>query len=298
MKLVPHDGSPSVRHAGRLAIEDRPDDHHEEFRRGYMDEPPTGVEVPGVGAPPFPPLPPFEAACDSMTGLEGQLLGCSPVQLELGVQNLSSGDLATFKVGEDTTQADWASFDDPGELARRLAMGIKVGYLPDGLKDYLFNVKLTASTDAFAPRKSGLFPLPVNFHGAAQEALHLSPKEAAIACWLPLICHALNQLAGWKKPAPRDRRGAQVKRVLEHLRSRVERFLAPFCPQRLDPHLVWENVRNKQVSYEGEEYLDPVPLTVRQIEKTLPPLHHGGSVPVVDWVVGRCRHLITHPQEL
>lgn len=61
---------------------------------------------------------------------------------------------------------------------------------------------------------------------------------------------------------------------------------------------VWKNVQNKNISYEGEECLDPLPLSVKQIERTLPPKGHGGSVTLIDWLVGKCRHLMLRPQEL
>lgn len=85
---------------------------------------------------------------------------------------------------------------------------------------------------------------------------------------------------------------------MKHLESRIGRWLKGFGWTSQDPAEVWQNVKNKQVSYEGEEFMDPVPLTVEQIETSLPPLGHGGSVNVIDFLVGKCRHLIQHPQEI
>lgn len=62
--------------------------------------------------------------------------------------------------------------------------------------------------------------------------------------------------------------------------------------------LVWEDVISKRISYDGEEFADPVPLSHEQIVKSLPPLGHGGSVELEPLLVGRARFLITHPEEI
>lgn len=150
-------------------------------------------------------------------------------------------------------------------------MGMCKSFIPKGFQNMLTKVKHTASLDASLPNKSGIFPLPVDFEGAVEQARQLRGLEAAVAYWLPLTCRALNELSGWKKPAPKFRKGRQLGLVIDHLRDRIRRFLKPFPSAPLDPHEVWKNVKNKQVSYEGVEYTDPVPLTVNQIKKSLPP---------------------------
>ena len=58
---------------------------------------------------------------------------------------------------------------------------------------------------------------------------------------------------------------------------------------------LWEDLKKKKLSYDGEEYTEPVPLTLNQIETSLPPAGHGGSVDLVPLLVGRTRHLLQHP---
>ena len=54
----------------------------------------------------------------------------------------------------------------------------------------------------------------------------------------------------------------------------------------------------KRISYDGEEFVDPVPLTLEQISQSLPPLGHGGSVELEPLLVGHAKHLIRHPEKI
>eukprot|EP00435_Cladocopium_sp_Y103_P016708 s1499_g4.t1 len=159
----------------------------------------------------------------------------------------------------------------------------------------LNQVKHIASSDAIG-RHRGLFPLPVDW------SLGQDPGEvrgnAGVQTWEALVCFSLNLLAGCKKSAPRRRQGAQVTRVLECIRDRISRFLPMFSPLVVSPDETWKDVLSKKISYEGEEFVDPVPLSFEQIEKSLPPEGHGGSVELEPLLVGRTKYLIQHPQEV
>lgn len=91
---------------------------------------------------------------------------------------------------------------------------------------------------------------------------------------------------------------AQVSRVLETLKSRISRFLSLFKPEVVSPLDVWNDVLAKRISYDGEEFVDPVPLTLEQISQSLPPLGHGGSVELEPLLVGHAKHLIRHPEKI
>ena len=42
----------------------------------------------------------------------------------------------------------------------------------------------------------------------------------------------------------------------------------------------------------------PVAITVEQVKNSLPPLGHGGSVPLVPLLVGRARFLVENPEQV
>ena len=170
------------------------------------------------------------------------------------------------------------------------------GALPHGLKELFYEVKHTASQDAYFER-SGIFPLPVDF-SHHEEAPHLKGAAPEVKAWVNVVCLALNRLSGWKKKVPERRRGAQVARVLEALRNRVERFLGLFSPYKCLPEELWSDLKQKRISYDGEEFAEPVPISINQVMKSLPPAGHGGSVALCPLLVGRARHLLEHPEKV
>ena len=190
----------------------------------------------------------------------------------------------------------FADFSCPGDLGQRLVNGIFLGDLPNGMEMLFHQVKHFASTDAFS-RHQGIFPLPVQWQPVS--SLDDPCRAPGVQAWLSLTCHALNLLSGCKKTAPAERTGKRVTEVVEGLRTRVERFLALFqSPARVDPDEVWKDVIDKKLSYDGEECLEPLPVTTKQILKSLPPVGHGGSVELLPLLVGKTRHLLGHPEEI
>lgn len=182
----------------------------------------------------------------------------------------------------------WAEFSEPGALGCSLVEGAVTGATPQGMDEYFNMVKHNASTDASC-RRQGLFPLPVSFKKPTEG----SPSP--VSAWTDLICLALNKLAGWKGPLPSQRKGQQSVKAVQGIQMRVERFLQLFKEETVNPMKLWEDLKKKKLSYDGEEYTEPVPLTLNQIETSLPPAGHGGSVDLVPLLVGRTRHLLQHP---
>ena len=182
----------------------------------------------------------------------------------------------------------WAEFSEPGALGCSLVEGAVTGATPQGMDEYFNMVKHNASTDASC-RRQGLFPLPVSFKKPTEG----SPSP--VSAWTDLICLALNKLAGWKGPLPSQREGQQSVKAVQGIQMRVERFLQLFKEETVNPMKLWEDLKKKKLSYDGEEYTEPVPLTLNQIETSLPPAGHGGSVDLVPLLVGRTRHLLQHP---
>lgn len=74
-------------------------------------------------------------------------------------------------------------------------------------------------------------------------------------------------------------------------------FLNDECPVDFSFDDVVKDSKEKKISYTGEELSQPLPLSKAQIEAGLPPPGHGGSVPLLPFLVGRTRYLIENPSE-
>lgn len=213
----------------------------------------------------------------------------------LNFPTLCAGDAKTSP-GRRAACFEWADFESPAQLGLRLQAGGLAGALPHGLFELFECVKHTASSDAYFKR-SGIFPLPVDFSSGG-DSPHCPGATPEVKAWVNIVCLALNLLSGWKKKMPARRHGAQVKRVVETLRNRVERFLGLFEPRKVSPEDLWNDLKRKRISYDGEEFNEPVEVSVSQVLKSLPPLGHGGSVPLLPLLVGRARFLLEHPEEV
>ena len=188
------------------------------------------------------------------------------------------------------------SFSNPGELASWLCRGWVLGNVPCGMEGVLKEVKRTAPSGASSNRP-GLFPLPVK---RPSQVSNPSDRMDDLTedVWLPLVGHALNQLAGWKKEVPSERKGQVQTAVKAALKDRLARFSSLFTPYKMDVEAGWEDLKRKKLSYDGEEFTEPVPLSIEQIEKSLPPKDHGGSVELLPLLVGRAKYLLENPSEV
>ena len=137
----------------------------------------------------------------------------------------------------------------------------------------------------------GIFPLPVDFEGDSLRYTQATEGDGA-RDWLRLAALALNSLNGEKGPIPSERKSKQVSNVLKSLHERIGRFLSCCKGEFLDPEAVWEDIKTKKLSYEGEEISKPHPLTLEQIQKSVPPLGHGGVVALSPLLHGHARFLI------
>ena len=57
------------------------------------------------------------------------------------------------------------------------------------------------------------------------------------------------------------------------------------------------DLRNKRISYTGEEISQPHALTCEQIIGGLPSVGHGASIPVLPFLKGRTKHRMENPLE-
>ena len=154
-----------------------------------------------------------------------------------------------------------------------------------------------SGAEAVGSRRWRLFPLPVDLSRCSQAPGLRRSEDLSVEVWTNLALAGLNSLAGEKGPYPKSRESKQVGRVVDSVRDRVSRFLEGSRAETLEPEKLWEDLISKRIGYEGEEVMEPVPLSFKQILKSVPPIGHGGSVPVAPLLEGTTRWLIEHPEE-
>ena len=156
-------------------------------------------------------------------------------------------------------------------------------------------------TRARAPKRQGLFPLPVMWPEAPfPELAGLAPcekRDLSVRCWIALGCAAMNSLYGLPNQGTCRSPGKVHVALLENLKVRIQRFLASGIGTGVIYGDVVLDLREKKVSYTGEEILRPHAITPGQIEKGLPPKGHGGSIPILPFLKGRTRFLMERPLE-
>ena len=114
-------------------------------------------------------------------------------------------------------------------------------------------------------------------------------------CWVFLSVMFCNHLHGRRGvPQGRWRRGDLT--AISTLRSSVQRVLRLDTPVPRSPEVVEKELSARFVSYTGEEVARMEPLCLERVLPALPPVGHGGSIPVVNWVKGRTRLFLLRPE--
>ena len=177
-------------------------------------------------------------------------------------------------------------------------------WLAWGLKNQLLDLRNGAagpSRAAGRSRSCGLFPLPVVFPRllptSSTDPVGSGGIELATECWLAVACSAINGHYGCHKDGTQRKPGKVHNAALGALRGKIKRFLLGEVPHNLVFSEVVGELHSKKVNYCGEEVSQPIPITAEQIERGLPPAGHGGSVDVMDFLVGRTKFLMANPDE-
>ena len=84
---------------------------------------------------------------------------------------------------------------------------------------------------------------------------------------------------------------------MEGLRDRICRFLSLETVHNFSFEEVVQELKERRVSYTGEEVSQPMPLTAEQISKSLCPEGRGGCIPVTKFLEGRTKFLLDNPLE-
>ena len=92
-------------------------------------------------------------------------------------------------------------------------------------------------------------------------------------------------------------RGKVHVAALEGLRDRISRFLIGDTSRNFSFEDVVKDLKEKRVSYTGEEVSRPLSLSTAQIEKSFSPIGHGGTIRGTKFSKGRTRYLMENPLE-
>ena len=108
----------------------------------------------------------------------------------------------------------------------------------------------------------------------------------------------MNWQYGHRSNLPSSRAGKVHTRVMANLKSSIERMLLGSPSLTLNFKDVVSDLKGRRISYTGEEIGQPSPLSVEQMIKGLPPVGHGGSIPILPFIGGRAKYLLENPREL
>eukprot|EP00435_Cladocopium_sp_Y103_P060375 s393_g22.t1 len=180
------------------------------------------------------------------------------------------------------------------DLGVLLVWGLKAGFLSE------LENRAGPSQATSQPRGS-LFPLPVTlpqldgWRDAGDDPC--GRLEVASNCWVALGCVALNALYGLPGQGKQRSQGKVHVAALGDLKNKIRRFLDGETPVSFSFNDVATELKERRISYSGEEIQQPHPLTCEQIVKGLPPEGHGGSISVLPFLHGRTKYYMEHPLE-
>ena len=254
---------------------------------GPCDEASTVPSLPAVLDGPS-----FEAEGEPELALANSLLS------EFFGQPLDTAFVEEIRCVEPSTRTEWLAslceVRDLQQLGCRLAWGLKAGWM------LLFPNRARPSRPA-SHRRCGLFPLPVavpaELTWESAGLVSCGGQDLAIGCWVALGCAAVNALYGCPGEGWTRRPGKVHTAALGDMRKKIERFLKGSVPPDTSFGDAVRDLKDKKVSYTGEEVSQPHCLSIEQIEKGLPPKGHGGSVPILPFLHGRAKFLLEHPEE-
>ena len=116
--------------------------------------------------------------------------------------------------------------------------------------------------------------------------------------WLFLALTGVNAMSSSLMPLAPGPWTAVQKRGVESMKHAVKRFLTLGGDGSWTKQTIAADLREKRVSYSGEEMAKVHPLTLEQVVAALPPVEHGGCIPLVDFLLPATRDLVEHPERL
>ena len=123
-------------------------------------------------------------------------------------------------------------------------------------------------------------------------------EENGLTAWIYVVFTGLNGLAESARPLPEGRWSAMEKQVFACVKEAVEHLLQLEVKTAFGMNDIEKDVREKRVTYGGEERGKMHPLTLEQVVPALPPVGHGGSIELVDFVSEGTKEFLLHPERL
>ena len=192
--------------------------------------------------------------------------------------------------------AELQSVTSLAEMGIRLAWGLKQGFLAE-FGECAGPTRLPACK----PRSGELFPLPVVLPEMLEECGDEQRAgdrfSLAVRSWVAVACAATNALHQCGRQGFTRKPGKVHVRLLEDMEGKIGRFLKDETVVETSFSETVADLKSKRVSYAGEEVSQPHPLSCEQIIKGLPPVGHGGSIPVTSFLRGWTKYLMENPEE-
>ena len=122
--------------------------------------------------------------------------------------------------------------------------------------------------------------------------------RCGVEAWTWCCFVAIQLLAGPQRPLSGGTWTSLETRAFDTTREAVRRFLALDVSHKWTSEQLRADFAEKQVSYTGEEQRKMHKLTYNQVIAALPPVEHGGSIDIVDFVTPGTRQLLEDPSLL
>ena len=155
-----------------------------------------------------------------------------------------------------------------------------------------------------SPGKREAFPIPLGGLSSFVQAAGKCSYEMAIAesfvtrwshdAWLFCSLQYCNYMHGCRA-IPEGCWRTIHRKAISVLRGGIERTLSTETFADTTAEDVEKELSNRFVSYTGEEVPKMEVLTWDQVVPSLPPVSHGGSIPVLDWLDGRTKVFVSTP---
>ena len=116
--------------------------------------------------------------------------------------------------------------------------------------------------------------------------------------WSLCVFTGINGMSASLMPLAQGPWTAFEERAQKAVNGAVKRFLSPEATCLWSAEKLAADMREKRVSFSGEEQAQIHELSVEQVVAALPPLEHGGSIALVDLLSEGSRRLLENPTEL
>ena len=178
--------------------------------------------------------------------------------------------------------------------------------LLDRLRALLAPEKECQQSRGVLPKRK-LFPLPSIWSDAVRVLSEFDSfdrvrcssdliSSCALPCWCELILLFNNNMALGRPGRGLAKPTAAQRDLLRSIELSAQRLLKDDVRVDWTSDAIREDFDKRSVIHTGEEVCKAEPLSLMRVIPGLPPEGHGGSIQATDWVDGRTRTLLEHPE--